>query len=139
VNIAHQVLFYPVVDCATEHPSYESMGDGYLLTADMMRWFKGQYFAEGSDRTDPLASPLAATDLTGVASATIISAEYDPLCDEVEHYAARLAQAGVLTTHLRWPGQMHGFASFLGALDAADHALTLAAQTLRHALHAQNT
>lgn len=139
VNIAHQVLFYPVVDCATEHPSYESMGERYLLTADMMRWFKSEYFAEGSNRADPLASPLAATDLTGVASATIISAEYDPLRDEVEHYAARLAQAGVLTTHLRWPGQMHGFASLLGALDAADHALTLAAQTLRHALHDQNT
>ncbi|MFM0076065.1 alpha/beta hydrolase [Paraburkholderia sediminicola] len=139
VNIAHQLLFYPVVDCATEHPSYESMSDGYLLTADMMRWFKDQYFAEDSDRTDPLASPLAAADLTGVASATIISAEYDPLRDEAEHYAARLAQAGVLTTHLRWPGQMHGFASLLGALDAADHALTMAAQILRHALHVQNT
>ncbi|CAB3669506.1 Carboxylesterase NlhH [Paraburkholderia sediminicola] len=139
VNIAHQLLFYPVVDCATEYPSYESMGDGYLLTADMMRWFKDQYFAAGADRADPLASPLAATDLTGVASATIISAEYDPLRDEAEHYAARLAQAGVLTTHLRWPGHMHGFASFLGALDAADHALTMAAQRLRDALHVQNT
>ncbi|CAE6913191.1 Carboxylesterase NlhH [Paraburkholderia nemoris] len=139
VNIAHQLLFYPVVDCATEYPSYKSMGDGYLLTADMMRWFKDQYFAAGSNRADPLASPLAATDLTGVASATIISAEYDPLRDEAEHYAARLAQAGVLTTHLRWPGQMHGFASFLGVLDAADHALTMAAQALRHALHTQNT
>lgn len=139
VNVAHQVLFYPVVDCATEHPSYESMGDGYLLTANMMRWFKDQYFAPGADRADPLASPLAAADLTGVASATIISAEYDPLRDEVEHYAARLAQAGVLTTHLRWPGQMHGFASLLGALDAADHALTIAARALRHALQVQNT
>ncbi|CAE6735385.1 alpha/beta hydrolase [Paraburkholderia haematera] len=139
VNIAHQMLFYPVVDCATEHPSYESMGDGYFLTADMMRWFKSQYFAQGADRADPLASPLAATDLTGVASATIISAECDPLRDEAEHYAARLAHAGVLTTHLRWPGQMHGFASFLGALDAADHALTLAARSLRLALHVQNT
>ncbi|MFL9944700.1 alpha/beta hydrolase [Paraburkholderia agricolaris] len=139
VNIAHQVLFYPVVDCATEHPSYESMGDGYLLTADMMRWFKSGYFAPDADRADPLASPLAVADLAGTASATIISAEYDPLRDEVEHYAARLAQAGVLATHLRWPGQMHGFASLLGALDAADQALTIAARALRHALHIQNT
>lgn len=139
VNIAHQVLFYPVVDCATEHPSYESMGDGYLLTADMMRWFKSEYFTPDADRADPLASPLAAADLAAIAGATIISAEYDPLRDEAEHYAARLAQAGVLTTHLRWPGQMHGFASLLGALDAADQALTLAARALRHALHVQNT
>jgi len=26
IAIAHQLLLYPVVDCATEHPSYESLG-----------------------------------------------------------------------------------------------------------------
>jgi len=139
VPIAHQLLLYPVVDCATEHLSYESLGEGYLLTTGMMRWFKDQYFdaqANRSNRADPLASPLATADLAGIASATIISAEYDPLRDEAEHYAARLAQAGVLTTHLRWPGQMHGFASALGVLDAADHAVTIAARALHAALNA---
>jgi len=135
IDVAHQLLFYPVVDCGVEYPSYESFGTGYFLTAAMMRWFKDLYFEAGADRANPLASPLAGK-LSGVASATIISAEYDPLRDEAEHYATRLAQAGVVTTHLRWPGQMHGFASALGFLDAADHAITLAAQTLRHALHA---
>ena len=140
VTIAHQLLLYPVVDCASEHPSYESKGDGYFLSADQMRWFKDQYFGPTADHTrraDPLASPLAADDLRDVASATIISAEYDPLHDEAEHYAARLAHAGVLTTHVRWPGQIHGFASLLGVLDAADHALTTASHALRHALHVE--
>ncbi|MFM0175057.1 alpha/beta hydrolase [Paraburkholderia sediminicola] len=137
VNIAHQLLLYPVVDCTTEHSSYESMGHGYFLSADQMRWFMDQYFDAGADRADPLASPLAAADLGGVASATIISAEYDPLRDEAEHYAARLSQAGVLTTHLRWPGQMHGFASLLGVLDAADQVLTTAARALHHTLHVE--
>lgn len=137
VNIAHQLLLYPVVDCATEHPSYESMGNGYFLSADQMRWFKDQYFDSGADRADPRASPLAAVDLSGVANATIISAEYDPLRDEAEHYAARLSQAGVLTTHVRWRGQMHGFASLLGVLDAADQALTTAARALYCALHVE--
>ncbi|QIE26800.1 Acetyl esterase (plasmid) [Caballeronia sp. SBC1] len=136
VPIAHQLLLYPVVDCAIEHHSYESLGDGYLLSAAMMRWFKDQYFDAQANRANPLASPLATADLTGVASATIISAEYDPLRDEAEHYAQRLAQAGVLTTHLRWPGQMHGFASALGVLDAADRAVTSAARTLHAALNA---
>lgn len=137
VKIAHQLLLYPVVDCAIEHPSYDSMGTGYFLSADQMRWFKDQYFGPPADRADPLASPLAANDVSGVASATIISAEYDPLRDEAEHYAARLSQAGVLTTHVRWPGQMHGFASLLGVLDAADHALTTAARALHHALYVE--
>lgn len=136
-RIAHQLLFYPVLDCFNEHPSYESFGEGYFLTAAMMRWFKDQYFDTSIDtgRADPLASPLLASDLTDVASATIISAEYDPLRDEAEHYAARLAQAGVLTTHVRWPGQMHGFASALGFLDAAERVVTVAAQALHQALH----
>jgi len=135
IAVAHQLLLYPVLDCSEEYPSYKSFGEGYLLTAAMMRWFKDHYFDAGSDRAHPLASPLAG-ELSGLASATIISAEYDPLRDEAERYAACLAQAGVVTTHLRWPGQMHGFASALGFLDAADRAITVAAQALRDALHA---
>ncbi|TCW75084.1 alpha/beta hydrolase [Burkholderia sp. SRS-46] len=136
IRIAHQLLLYPVVDCATEHPSYESLGDGYFLTADMMRWFKRHYLGGEADRASPLASPLAATDLAGLPSATIVSAEFDPLRDEAEAYAARLAQAGTPVTLVRWPGQLHGFASMLGAVDAADHVLTFAADALRRAFDA---
>jgi acetyl esterase len=133
IAFAHQLLLYPVVDCASEHPSYESLGNGYFLTAAMMRWFGRHYFAGDADRASPLASPLAAPDLTGLPPATIVSAEYDPLRDEAEAYAARLAQAGTPATLVRWPGQMHGFASMLGALDAADRALSFAARALRRA------
>ena len=131
VRIAHQLLLYPVVDCATEHPSYESFGNGYFLSADMMRWFKKQYFGNGVGRASVLASPLGAPDLAGIAPATVISAEYDLLRDEAEAYGLRLAQAGVPVTMIRWPGQMHGFASTLGLVDAADRALSLAADALR--------
>jgi acetyl esterase len=138
VAIAHQLLLYPVLDCAHEHPSYETYGQGYLLDTGLMRWFKDQYFGadEGStDRATPLASPLGAERLDHVAPATIVSAECDPLRDEAEHYAARLAQAGVAATLVRWPGQIHGFASFLGVLDAADAVLDFSARALRAAFH----
>ncbi len=133
IAIAHQLLLYPVVDCANEHPSYVSLGDGYFLTADLMRWFKRQYFGEDADRASPLASPLVAPEVEGVAPATIVSAEFDPLRDEAEAYAARLARAGTPVTQVRWPGQIHGFASMLGVLDAADRVLTFGADALRHA------
>ncbi|WP_321910072.1 alpha/beta hydrolase [Burkholderia cepacia] len=136
IAIAHQLLLYPVVDCATEHPSYESLGNGYFLTADMMRWFKRHYFDDGADRASPLASPLAAPDVAGAAPATIVSAEFDPLRDEAEAYALRLAQAGTPVTIVRWPGQLHGFASMLGAIDAADRVLTFGADALRRAFDA---
>ncbi|NIE63670.1 alpha/beta hydrolase [Burkholderia sp. Ax-1719] len=138
VAIAHQLLLYPVLDCAHEHPSYDTYGQGHLLDTGLMRWFKNQYFGadEGStDRAAPLASPLGTERLDHVASATIVSAECDPLRDEAEHYAARLAQAGVAATLVRWPGQIHGFASFLGVLDAADAVLDFSARALRAAFH----
>ncbi|KAB0648250.1 alpha/beta hydrolase, partial [Burkholderia territorii] len=136
IAIAHQLLLYPVVDCATEHPSYESLGDGYFLTADAMRWFKRQYFDDGAERASPLASPLAVADLSGAAPATIVSAEFDPLRDEAEAYALRLAQAGTPVSLVRWPGQLHGFASMLGAVDAADRVLSFGADALRRAFDA---
>lgn len=135
VAIAHQLLLYPVLDNAHEHPSYETYGSGHLLDADLMRWFRNQYFEPQADRASPLASPLGTERLEQVAPATIVSAECDPLRDEAEHYAARLAQAGVSVTLVRWPGQMHGFASMLGVLDAASAALDLGARALRAALH----
>jgi acetyl esterase len=135
VAIAHQLLLYPVLDCAQEHPSYETYGSGYLLDTGLMRWFKDQYFEAQADCTSPLASPLGMEQLDQVAPATIISAEYDAVRDEAEHYAARLARAGVPTTLMRWPGQMHGFASMIGVLDAASAALDLGASALRAALH----
>jgi acetyl esterase len=135
VAIRHQLLLYPVLDCAHEHPSYESFGESYLLDAGLMRWFKHQYFDADANRAVPLASPLGAEHLDQVAPATIISAEYDPLRDEAEHYAARLAQAGVAATLVRWSGQIHGFASMLGVFDAADAALSFGARALRSALH----
>lgn len=135
VAIAHQLLFYPVVDCSHEHPSYETYGSGYLLDAGIMRWFKDQYFEPQADRASPLASPLGAERIESIAPATIVSAECDALRDESERYATRLAQAGVPVTHVRWPGQMHGFASMIGVLDAANAALDLGARALRAALH----
>jgi acetyl esterase len=135
VAIAHQLLLYPVLDCAQEHPSYEKYGSGYLLDVGLMRWFKDQYFDAQADRASSLASPLGTEQLDHVAHATIVSAECDPLRDEAEHYAARLAHAGVPATLVRWPGQMHGFASMIGVLDAASAALDLGARALRSALH----
>ena len=76
-------------------------------------------------------SPLAAPDLAGVAPALVLTAGYDPLCDEGDTYAARLADAGVAVTHRRCTDQIHGFAMNGKLIRAADAALDEAAAALR--------
>lgn len=133
VPIAHQLLLYPATDAACDSPSHQEHAQAPLLTTEMMRWFWSQYLPTAQDGLDPRASPLRATDLAGLSPATVLTAGYDPLQHEGQAYALALVAAGVAVTMRHWPGQFHGFASLLGALDAADEALAFAAAQLRHA------
>jgi acetyl esterase len=108
--IALQLLVYPVTDARCDSPSYEENGTGYLLTAGGMRWFWAHYLGDRPGAgDDPLASPLRAPDLGGLPRALVITAEFDPLRDEGEAYASRLAEAGVEVTCSRYDGMLHGF------------------------------
>jgi len=131
--LRHQLLLYPLTDWRVDTESYRNYAKGYFLTWDMMNWFTRQYLPDDKAADDLRASPLRSRDLSGLAAATVITAEYDPLRDEGEAYARAMRAAGVAVTLHRWPGQIHGFASMLGVLDAADQALSTAAQALREA------
>ena len=61
----------------------------------------------------------------------MLTAEYDPLRDEGEQYAGRLAEAGVPVEHRRYDGVMHGFFAMSGVLDDAERAMRQAAGFLR--------
>lgn len=131
--LRHQLLLYPITDWRADTESYRNFAKGYFLTWDMMNWFTRQYLPDAKSADDLRASPLRSRDLSGLASATVITAEYDPLRDEGEAYARAMRSAGVAVELHRWPGQIHGFASMLGVLDAADQALGTAASALREA------
>lgn len=135
LELCHQLLLYPVTDCRFDTASYQRYGQDYFLTLEMMRWYWRQYLPDAAHVHDPRASVLRADDLAGLPSATVITAEYDPLCDEGEAYAKRLSNAGVPTRLHRWGGQIHGFMSMLGLIPAADQAVTVAAQALRKAFN----
>ena len=131
--IAHQLLFYPVVDTDFARTSYVENGTGYFLSSAMMQWFWAQYLGEGAGEPGPLAAPIRAASLANLPSATVLTAEFDPLRDEGDAYAARLAAEGVAVTHSPTPGVIHGFASMLGMLPQADVAVGTAAKGLRRA------
>ena len=105
------------------------------FTAPQMRWFIGHYLPDAQSADDVRASPLRAKNLANLASATVFSAACDPLRDEGEAYAAAMMKAGVRVNVQRWPGQIHGFASMLGVIDAADSALTEGANALFNAFN----
>jgi acetyl esterase len=133
--LRYQLLVYPVTDHAFDTPSYRENGEGYFLSAAMMRWFWQQYLEDAGQGADPLASPLRATELAGLPPALVVTAEYDPLRDEGEAYAARLRAAGVPTELRRFPGQIHGFFSMFDVMDDGRAAIASAGQALRAALH----
>ena len=107
-----QVLIYPVADLvgdAARFASLRSNGEGYLLTADTMDFFMHHYVrSAGVDPADPSINPLRA-ELAGAAPALVLTAEYDPLRDEGEAYAAALEAAGVEVRAVRYDGAIHAF------------------------------
>ncbi|MGH6694720.1 alpha/beta hydrolase [Sphingopyxis sp.] len=131
--IAHQLLLYPVVDNDFTRASHIENATGYMLSSEMMQWFWAQYLGDAGRTAGALATPIRADSLAGLPSATIVTAEFDPLRDEGIAYAEALKAAGVTVTHDHFPGVIHGFASMLGMLPQADVAVGTAARGLRAA------
>jgi acetyl esterase len=134
-----QALVYPVTDVPDRWPSYRERGVGYSLDRRFVIWSLENYLppehplvselqaaaatggpdgraadtarrasAPASD-ADPYLFPLTASDLSGLPSALVMTAEFDPLRDEGIAYAERLRDAGVPVEHLHAEDQMHGF------------------------------
>jgi acetyl esterase len=103
-----QLLVYPRTDMRAETVSMRDNGEGYMLTTAMMAWFEDRYIGK-EQLEDAYASPARAASLAGLPAAHVITAEYDPLRDEGEAYAAALSAAGVSAGSARYPGQIHGF------------------------------
>ncbi len=121
-SLIFQLLVVPVIDCRFDTASYRENAEGYGLTADAMRWYWKHYLRSEDDGHHPYASPLRAPSLQGLPPAFVATAEFDPLRDEGEAYAARLRAEGVPTVQKRYAGMIHGF---LGPQANADMAEAL--------------
>ena len=97
-----------MLDYKLDTPSYLANATGYGLTRDAMRWYWQQYLGESDDGHSPEASPLRASDHSGLAPALVIVCELDPLLDEGRAYAAKLAAAGVPVEEIIEAGMVHG-------------------------------
>ena len=76
---------------------------------------------------------IKATTAARLPPAFILTAEYDPLRDEGEAYAAHLRENGIPVTLKRYPGMLHGFVNMSGILDQGKQAIEDIAAALRQA------
>ncbi|MFM8821165.1 MAG: alpha/beta hydrolase [Phenylobacterium sp.] len=117
-----QLLVYPCVDLASETPSMTAFADAFPLDRATMEWFVGHYLSAGDDPLEPRNAPGRTEDLSGLAPAVIATAGFDPLVDQGETYARRLAAAGVPVDYRRYDSLVHGFTAFGGVVPEARRA-----------------
>jgi acetyl esterase/lipase len=115
-----QLLLYPATDVASETQSMTTYADAFPLTRETMEWFMGHYVPEGIDYADVRLSPMKEPDLSGLAPAIVVTAGFDPLCDQGEVYAHKLLEAGVPAFYRCYDSLAHGFIGFTGLVKAAD-------------------
>jgi acetyl esterase/lipase len=137
VSFLQQVLFYPVTDASFDTESYHEFAEGYFLAREGMKWFWDQYTTDEAQRAEITASPLRASSeqLAGLPPALVITGQADVLRDEGEAYAAKLRQAGVAVTAVRYQAVIHDFVmvNALRETHAAEAAITQAITVLRRA------
>jgi acetyl esterase len=132
-RIVFQLLIYPVTDWNFDTTSYRERSAGTRLTVNHMRWYRDHYLRSDADAVNPYAAPLHAKNLKELPPALVITAEYDPLCDEGEAYAARLQEAGVPTVCKRYNGVPHLFYMVPSRIDEARTAIAQSCEALKRA------
>ena len=125
--LAGQLLVYPNTDQLADDESMRAADDPFLFNRHSVAWYRQYYLLDDGDAASPLASPLRAESLAGLPPALVITAEYDPLRDQGEAYARRLADAGVPVELSRYQGMPHGFFTMAGTVDASRAAIARAA------------
>jgi acetyl esterase len=129
-----QLLIYPGTDMRATAPSHTSNGQGYVLTADTIAYFRGKYVPDERQWIDWRASPLLHEDLTKLPPALVLTAGYDPLRDEGRAYADALSKAGVPTQYVCFERQVHGFITMGRVIEEANTAVGLCAMAVQRAL-----
>ena len=126
------ILIYPMLDATARFESYTLNGMDYVITRDTLLSGYEIYLA-GADRKHPEVSPLWREDFSGLPAVHIVTAEYDPLCDEGEALFQRLTEQGVTCTAQRWLGVIHGFFQLGGISQSARDVMRDIAGRIQHA------
>lgn len=131
VPLAFQLLLYPCTDVDRDTESLRLFGEGLYLTAESIAMFNDVYLPTPEDRADERVNLLDVDLPPGLARAYVVTAGFDPLRDEGEAYARRLADAGVEVELRRFVDQIHGFLNIVGVGRSSRAAVLEIANRLR--------
>lgn len=131
---AQLILIYPMLDATARSESYIRNGLDYVITRDTLLSGYEMYLAD-TEKLHPEASPLWRDDLNGLPPVHIITAEFDPLCDEGETLYQYLTEQGVVCTAQRWLGVIHGFYQLGGISQSAREVIQDIARRINPARH----
>ncbi len=110
-----QILIYPAAWCDftenTPFPSVIENGTDYLLTQKQLIDYMELYANTVEDYRNPYFAPLRHTDFTNLPETLVITMEYDPLRDEGEALARKLAAGGNRVVCSRVKNGIHGIIS----------------------------
>ncbi|WP_276926839.1 alpha/beta hydrolase [Parvibacter caecicola] len=109
----NMVLLYPLTysdhSPATIFDSVRENGEGFILTREAIVDYTDMYINGPEDLENPLLAPLLTPDLGNLPRTLVITAEYDPLRDEGEAFAARLEADGTEVECVRIRDAVHGY------------------------------
>ncbi len=109
-RVLGQVLIYPGLGGDMDRGSYVTHAHAPMLTTEDVRFYARIRHAGTAPMTpDPTATPLAASDFSGLPPTLAIAAECDPLADDAAAYAARITAAGGRALAMTEPGLVHGY------------------------------
>ena len=129
-----QCLICPVLDFGGTSSSRDAFAENYLLDRTLLEADLADYLPDGADPADPRVSPLRAADLAGLPAALIHTAEFDPMRDEGNAYAERLAAAGVAVEHHCHDGMIHNFHAMGAVLPQGRRVLKRIGDQIRRAV-----
>lgn len=132
----HMLLVYPVAGIDMTTPSYVANANAKPLGKAGMAWFVSHVFAKQTDLADPRIDLVSRTDLAGLPSATVITAEIDPLRSEGQQLAKNLAAAGVRVDAADYTGVSHEFFGMGAVVAKAKQAEQRAGKNLKAAFRA---
>lgn len=127
-RFAAAVLVYPFLDPTASFESYGQTGNGFDTRE--AAWYWEQYAATTADLEHPDLAPLRSHRLGSMPPTLVVTAEHDPLRDEGEELARRLAEQGVPVVATRHLGQLHGFWRHPTVFPAAEQVLAQTAAFL---------